>query len=63
VASGARVEAGEELLLVVQGSDVVRCPRDLTCARHEHTVNVGRQVVHTGGWFDSHLLVPVLLPR
>jgi predicted acyl esterase len=61
--SGTRFEAGEKLLLVVQGSDVMRYPKPLTYARHEDTVNVGRQMVHTGGRFDSHLLVPVLPPR
>ncbi|MGY1650267.1 CocE/NonD family hydrolase [Geodermatophilus sp. SYSU D01119] len=61
--SGTRFEAGERLLLVVQGSDVMRYPEHLTFARHRQTVNRGRQVVHTGGRFDSHLLVPVLPPR
>jgi hypothetical protein len=32
-------------------------------ARHTRSVNVGRSVVHTGGRFDSHLVVPVLPPR
>jgi predicted acyl esterase len=48
------------LLLVVQGSDVMRYPEPLTYARHAESVNVGRSVVHTGGRFDSHLVVPVL---
>ena len=30
---------------------------------HARSVNVGRSVVHTGGLFDSHLVVPVLPPR
>lgn len=60
--SGTRFEAGEQLLLVVQGSDVMRYPEPLTYARHAETVNVGRSVVHTGGDLDSHLLVPVLPP-
>jgi uncharacterized protein len=55
-----RFEAGEHLLLVVQGSDVMRYPEPLTYARHAASVNVGRNVVHTGGRFDSHLVVPVL---
>jgi len=61
--SGTRFEAGEQLLLVVQGSDVMRYPEPLTYARHADSVNVGRNVVHTGGRFDSHLVVPVLPPR
>jgi uncharacterized protein len=58
--SGTRFEAGEQLLLAVQGSDVMRYPEPLTYARHTDTVNVGRTVVHTGGHSDSHLVVPVL---
>jgi uncharacterized protein len=58
--SGTRFEAGEQLLLVVQGSDVMRYPEHLTYARHTDTVNVGRTTVHTGGRHDSHLLVPVV---
>ena len=38
--SGTRFEAGEQLLLVVQGSDVMRYPEPPTYARHADTVNV-----------------------
>jgi uncharacterized protein len=58
--SGTRFEAGERLLLVVQGSDINRYPKPLVYARHEDTVNRGSHILHTGGRFDSHLLVPVL---
>lgn len=58
--SGTRFEAAERLLLVVQGSDVMRYPKPLTYARHEATVNRGTHRVHTGGRYDSHLVVPVL---
>ena len=58
--SGTRFETGERLLLVVQGSDVMRYAKPLTYARHEDTVNRGTHRVHTGGRYDSHLLVPVL---
>ncbi|NEK85122.1 CocE/NonD family hydrolase [Blastococcus saxobsidens] len=58
--SGTRFEAGERLLLVVQGSDVLRYPEPLTYARHEDAVNRGTHRVHTGGRYDSSLLVPVL---
>ncbi|SOD98791.1 CocE/NonD family hydrolase [Blastococcus haudaquaticus] len=60
--SGTRFEAGERLLLVVQGSDVMRYPKPLTYARHEDTVNRGTHRVHTGGRYESHLLVPVVSP-
>ncbi len=58
--SGTRFAAGESLLLVLQGTDVLRYPEHLTYARHTDTVNVGRHTVHTGGEHASHLLVPVL---
>lgn len=58
--SGTRFAAGESLLLVLQGTDVLRYPAHLTYARHTDTVNVGRHTVHTGGGHDSYLLVPVL---
>ncbi len=61
--SGTRFGAGEQLLLVVQGSDVMRYPGHLTYARHAQTVDVGRTTVHTGGAHDSHLLVPVVPAR
>jgi putative CocE/NonD family hydrolase len=63
---------GESLELTVQGSDIVnpvntpqlergqivtRVP-----VRHAVTVNRGRHVIHAGGEYDSHLLVP-LVPR
>ncbi|MEU6147467.1 CocE/NonD family hydrolase [Streptomyces sp. NPDC047081] len=58
--SGTRFEAGDRLLLVVQGSDVNRYPKPAVYARHEETVNHGPHFVHTGGRHDSHLTVPVL---
>ena len=54
-----RFEAGERLLLVVQGSDVNRYPKPSVYARHEETVNNGPHVLHTGGRFASRLVVPV----
>ena len=58
--SGTRFEAGERLLLVVQGSDVNRYPKPAVYARHEETVNNGPHILHTGGRYPSHLTVPVL---
>ncbi len=58
--SGTRFEAGERLLLVVQGSDINRYPKPLVYARHEDTVNRGWHHIHTGGRYDSHLVLPVL---
>ena len=38
-----------------------RYPRPLIQAWHEDSVNRGPYVIHAGGEYDSHLLVPVLL--
>ncbi len=58
--SGTRFDAGDTLRLVVQGSDVNKYPRPLIASLHEDTRNRGDHVIHTGGSFDSHLLLPVL---
>jgi hypothetical protein len=58
--SGTRFEAGERLRLVVQGSDINRYPKPLVYGRHEDTVNRGWHHIHTGGRYDSHLVLPVL---
>jgi uncharacterized protein len=47
--SGTRFEAGEGLLLIVQGTDIKRYPKPLIYARHENTVNAGPHRIHTGG--------------
>jgi hypothetical protein len=61
--SGTCFEAGERLRLVLQGSDIYQYPKPVMCDRHEETVNRGRHVIHAGGKYDSHLLVPVIPPR
>lgn len=60
--SSTRFTAGETLRLVIQGNDISRYPKDKVPVyfRHEATVNRGRHVVHAGGRYDSHLLVPVI---
>jgi predicted acyl esterase len=57
--SGTRFEAGDTLVLVVQGSDVMRYPKPDLYARHEDSVNRGEHRIHTGGQSASHLVVPV----
>ena len=59
--SGTRFGPGETLRLVIQGRDVYRYPRPLIQAWHDDSVNRGPHVIHVGGEYDSHLLVPVLL--
>jgi predicted acyl esterase len=56
--SGTRFGPGETLRLVVQGTDVYRQPRPLVQAFHDDSVNRGAHLIHTGGRFDSHLLIP-----
>jgi hypothetical protein len=57
-----RWRPGETLRLVIQGQDIYRYPRPLIQARHDDLVNRGRHVIYSGGEYDSHLLVPVLVP-
>lgn len=58
--SGTLFEAGETLQLVVQGKDINDYPKPSVCFRHEDTVNNGHHIIHTGGQYDSHLLIPVI---
>ena len=55
--SATGFQAGDRLRLVVQGHDVHKSPVAL---KHEDTVNFGHHVIHCGGQYDSHLLVPVV---
>jgi uncharacterized protein len=61
--SGTRFAAGETLRVVVQGSDVYKYARWIVLARHPKTINAGTHVIHTGGKYDSHLLIPVIPPK
>jgi len=58
--SGTLFKAGERLRVVLQGSDIYVYPKPVMCDRHEQTVNRGHHVIHAGGKYDSHLLVPVI---
>jgi uncharacterized protein len=60
--SGTRFERGEMLRLIIQGRDVYDYPGAII-SRHEETLNAGIHVLHMGGRFDSHLLVPLLPQR
>lgn len=54
--SGTRFMPGETLEVSVQGRDQM----DHMALAHKTTVNAGQHVIHTGGDYDSHLLVPVI---
>ncbi len=60
--SGTLFAKGEKLRVVVQGSDIYKYGNWIRLAGHPETRNAGRHVIHTGGKYDSHLLVPVI-PR
>jgi predicted acyl esterase len=60
--SGTRFAAGEQLRLIVQGSDVYKYPPGIVNVGHSQTRNAGTHIIHAGGAYDSHLLIPVL-PR
>jgi predicted acyl esterase len=61
--SSTRFLAGQSLRVRIHGRDiVVDCAPNAPFARHEATRNRGVHVVHTGGMYDSHLLVPVIPP-
>ncbi|WP_448006004.1 CocE/NonD family hydrolase [Agromyces bauzanensis] len=57
--SGTVFEAGESLVLVVQGKDIMDYPQSVY-ARHHDSVNHGRQRVHLGGVDPSRLVMPYL---
>jgi len=54
--SGTRFMPGDTLEVSVQGYDQM----DHMALAHTNTVNEGTHVIHTGGDYDSHLLVPVI---
>ena len=58
--SGTRFAEGEKLRVVVQGSDIYKYAPWIVLAGHPKTINTGVHVIHTGGKYDSHLLVPVI---
>ena len=58
--AGTLFRAGETLRLLIQGTDVNKYPVGTPTQRHENDRNRGRHILHTGGSYDSHLLVPVV---
>ena len=61
--SGTHFAAGEKLRVVVQGSDIYKYAQWIRLAGHPRTRNAGRHVIHTGGRYDSQLLIPVIPPK
>jgi uncharacterized protein len=59
--SSTHFAPGQGLRVVVQGQDVItQAGPNSPLMRHEQTRNQGTHVIHTGGMFDSYLLVPVI---
>jgi hypothetical protein len=59
--SSTKFEAGETLQVIVQGSDIYAFPGVKHGQLHPNTRNAGQHIVHAGGKFDSHLLIPVIV--
>jgi predicted acyl esterase len=59
--AGMRWHAGEQLRLIIAGYNLAPVP--LPGVRPPVLRNKGEHVIHTGGKFDSHLLVPVIPKR
>ncbi|KAF5556424.1 cocaine esterase [Fusarium napiforme] len=53
--------AGEGIALNVSGHDMYLPETDLCRLREPEDENVGRHYVHTGGKYDSHLIIPVIM--
>jgi len=49
-------EPASRLQVTILGRDAARYP----AFRHRRLINCGRHVIHCGGRFDSHLLVPLI---
>ena len=61
--SSTLYRAGESLRVLIKGTDIQSYPRDVFVAGHHSTRNEGFHRIHTGGRFDSHLLIPVIPTR
>ena len=56
--SSTLFRAGESLQIIVQGQDLFEHPS--LAHNHSDDVNMGTHQIHTGGEYDSHLLLPVI---
>ena len=60
IATSTRFVKGESLRLTIQGTDIFRDENVPQTMLHESTVNKGRHSIHTGGVFDSYLVLPII---
>jgi predicted acyl esterase len=63
LASSTLFRAGESLRLLIQGSDIYEANRNQLTMGHGPLRNAGEHIIHTGGNYDAHLLVPVIPPK
>lgn len=56
---GMRWSAGQQIQLVIAGQKISGV--EFPGLEGPDTVNRGRHVVHTGGAYDSHLILPVTI--
>jgi len=56
LSSSTWFEPASRLQITILGRDAARYP----AFRHRHLINRGRHVIHCGGRFDSHLLMPLI---
>jgi predicted acyl esterase len=60
--SGTMVNAGEQMRVIVMGKDTFPPSNDhgSGIAFHPVTRNTGRHIIHTGGQYDSHIMLLVI---
>jgi predicted acyl esterase len=63
LASSTLFRAGESLSLLIQGHDIYEANRAQLTMGHGPLRNAGEHIIHTGGNYDAHLLVPVIPPK
>lgn len=63
LASGTLYRAGETLRVTVQGRETYKPKQRGPEMKHGPLRNRGEHVIHAGGQYDSHLLVPVIPPK
>lgn len=54
---------GEGIMLRVSGHDMTYPEVDLVRLTEAADENVGTHVIHTGGRYDSHLILPIIPPK
>lgn len=52
--------SGETLRIVIQGTDVNKYKEGLFAPGHKNLKNKGKHFIHTGGKYNSHLLLPII---